>query len=262
MKVQELAIYPLKSARAQKLKEMRVTAFGPEGDREWMLVDADGKFISQRTHSKMATIDVLSDGEGLSIGLNKMFFKVPRRPVTRTLSVQIWNDTVEAALEPDLFSQALSQYLETPCRLVRYTALSKRKLQSLTADWSPEVRFADGRPLQILNLKSLEDLNSKLESPVGTDRFRANIIFDGTTAFEEDTWKRIQIGEVIFSQPKPCARCIMITMDQKTGLREGPEPLKTLSTYRKDGSKVLMGSLWIPENAGVIRPQDPITRLD
>lgn len=261
--LQALHIYPIKSCRGQIVKNLNIQADGPLGDRTWMLVDEDGKFLSQRTHPKLATLECHWDESGLTIGYNKQFFKVPAaNSGKRTLPVTIWNETVEAVLEADLYSQAISQYLGAKCRLVRYTAISHRPLKSMAEGWKPEVRFADGRPLLSTNVKSLEDLNSKLSQPVGMDRFRPNIVFQGETAFEEETWQKIKIGSVIFSQPKKCSRCVMINIDQQTGVSTGADPLKTLATYRKEGNKVNFGSLWIPENTGIISAADHLEILE
>lgn len=263
MKIEELYIYPIKSARAQRVTKMPISHEGPEGDRQWMLVDESGKFISQRTVPKLATVEVFCDESSLTVGIQKMFVKISKNnSFQRKVRVSVWNDSFDAALEPDLYSQALAKYLGVDCRLVRYAPYSQRRVRSLEMEWKPEVRFADGRPVQILNLKSLQDLNSRLSVPVGADRFRANIVFSGTEAFQEDQWKRIRIGSMIFSQPKKCARCAITTIDQQTGVPLGPEPLKTLANYRRDGKDVFFGSLWIPESPGVVNVGDVIEVLE
>ncbi|MBO9668286.1 MAG: MOSC domain-containing protein [Bdellovibrio sp.] len=263
MKVAELNIYPLKSARGQMVPQMKITTQGPEGDREWMLIDETGRFISQRTLAKLATVEVFHEPTALTVGIDKMFFKISKNnSFKRMVKVQVWNDTFEAALEPDLYSQALAQYLGVNCRLVRYAPLSQRRVLSLNKEWKPEVRFADARPLLLVNTKSLEDLNQRLATPVLMNRFRPNIVVEGNTAFEEDTWKRIRIGDVVLSQPKKSARCKIITIDQKTGVENGPEPLKTLAGYRRDGNGVFFGTLWIPENEGLMSANDPVEVLE
>jgi uncharacterized protein YcbX len=263
MQITELNIYPIKSARAQSLPQMKITSQGPEGDREWMLIDENGKFLSQRTLPKMATVQVSYDPMALTIGMDKMFFKVPRNnSFKRQVKVQVWSDTFDAALEPDLYSQGLAQYLGVQCRLVRYAPYSQRRVLSLKKEWKPEVKFADGRPLLLTNTKSLEDLNQRLPVAVPMNRFRPNIVVEGKSAFEEDKWKRIRVGDVILSQPKKSARCKIVTIDQQTGVSEGDEPLKTLSTYRRDGNAVFFGTLWIPENEGVIDLGAPVEVLE
>ncbi|MEN0060288.1 MAG: MOSC domain-containing protein, partial [Bdellovibrio sp.] len=199
----------------------------------------------------------------LTLGWGQSFFKIPaQNSFRRTMNVQVWNDSFTAALEPDLYSQALSQYLGQNCRLVRYAPFSERKVGAeVKASWSPEVRFADGRPLLLVNEASLQDLNARLADPVGVERFRPNIVVRGSTPYEEDNWSRIRLGEVIFSAPKKCARCVMINIDQKTGVSRGAEPLKTLAQFRREGAKVHFGTLWIPENAGTIRVEDSLEVL-
>ncbi|WP_413584540.1 MOSC domain-containing protein [Bdellovibrio sp. HCB274] len=262
MQVSELSIYPLKSGRAQNLSLMKITHEGPEGDREWMLVDENGKFVSQRTLPKLATVNAVFDPASLTLAFEKMFFKIGRKTsFSREVKVQVWNDSFTAALEPDLYSQALSQYLGVNVRLVRYAPYSQRRVLSTNKEWKPEVRFADGRPLLLVNTASLEDLNSKLPTPVPMNRFRPNIVVQGQNAFEEDSWKRIKVGEVILSQPKLSARCHITSIDQQTGISQGKEPLATLATYRRDGNKVNFGTLWIPENEGVIQMGDSIEVL-
>lgn len=263
MKIEELFIYPIKSARSQKVNSLSISHMGPDGDREWMLIDREGKFLSQRRLPKMATIEVFLEEESLTVGLEKMFFKISKKnSFQRTVSVELWGGSFEAALEPLLYSQGLSQYLGVDCQLVRHMPRTQRQLKSDRHDWNPEVRFADQRPLQLLNLKSLEDLNQRLEQPVSVDRFRANILFSGSEAFEEERWNRIKIGNVVLAQPKKCARCNVITVDQKIGLSTGVEPLRTLSSYRKEQGKVYFGTLWIPQNDGQITDQHSLEVLD
>lgn len=260
--IESLYIYPVKSCRGQSVKQMNILRDGPQGDRLWMLVDENGKFLSQREHPQMATLETHLDESGLTLGYGKQFFRISlNNSLKRTLPVTIWNDTVEAALEPDLYSQAISQHLGVTCRLVRYTPNSQRKVKSVSEAWSPEVRFADGRPLLIINSKSLEDLNSKMTTPVGVERFRCNVFFSGEQAFEEDAWSKIRIGEVVFSQPKKCARCVMINIDQQEGVGKGPDPLKTLASYRRVDKGVNFGVLWIPENEGRLSLSDKIEVL-
>lgn len=260
--VTELFIYPLKSCQSQKVETMRITEEGPEGDRQWMVIDNQGVFLSQRTLPKLASVQIHLNEQGLSLGLGKQFFVVPAKSVfKKSVPVNVWGHEFEAALEADLFSQAISQYLGVSCRLVRYAPFSQRKVGTAETAWAPEVQFADSRPVLLLNTKSLDDLNQRLTTAVPMNRFRGNIIYDGQEAFEEDAWSKIQIGSVVFSQPKKCSRCKIITLDQSTGASSGPEPLKTLSAYRRDGNKVNFGVLWIPENAGTIKRGDSVQVL-
>lgn len=74
----------------------------------------------------------------------------------------------------------------------------------------------------------------------------------GCDPFAEETWKRIRIGGVDMALVKPCARCMVTTIDKDT-LAKSKEPLKTLSTYRKQELGVIFGMNIIPLNEGVVR---------
>ena len=48
-------------------------------------------------------------------------------------------------------------------------------------------------------------------------------------------------GDIQINGLKLCGRCVMINIDQENGIMTGSEPLRTLSKYRKEGSKVMFG---------------------
>jgi uncharacterized protein YcbX len=111
--------------------------------------------------------------------------------------------------------------------------------------------FADGYPILLISEESLEDLNSRLEKPIPMNRFRPNLVVRGCAPFAEDTWKRIQIGEVELGIVKPCPRCVVTTIDKET-LEQKKEPLKTLNTFRRQAGEVMFGQNVIPLNEGRI----------
>jgi uncharacterized protein YcbX len=122
------------------------------------------------------------------------------------------------------------------------------------------VSFADGYPFLLTSESSLDELNSRMGTAIPMDRFRPNFVVTGSNAFAEDAWKKIHIGEAEFHVVKPCARCVITTIDQKTGEKSGAEPLKTLAQFRKKRGKVLFGQNLIAENAGArVRVGDLVT---
>jgi uncharacterized protein YcbX len=116
-------------------------------------------------------------------------------------------------------------------------------------------------PYLIIGQESLNDLNSRLEIPVPMDRFRPNIVFSGGVAFQEDSLRKVKIGDLEFQIVKPCARCVMTTVDQETG-EKSKEPLKTLSDYRKINSKVYFGQNVVALETGKVRIGDLIQPLE
>ena len=109
----------------------------------------------------------------------------------------------------------------------------------------------------LISQASLNDLNSRLSEAVPMNRFRPNLVINGTTPFEEDTWSEIKIGEVHFKVAKPCARCILTTVNQDTGTK-GTEPLRTLAQYRSVNNKILFGQNLIALNEGKVCVNDSV----
>ena len=131
------------------------------------------------------------------------------------------------------------------------------------ADPGDEVGFADAYSLLLTTEASLAELNSRLDAPVGMAHFRPNLVVTGCEPFAEDRWKRVRIGGVELALRKPCARCVLITVDPETA-RPHPhqEPLRTLATYLKRGSKVLFGQNVLPRGGGTLRVGDPVEVLE
>jgi uncharacterized protein YcbX len=131
------------------------------------------------------------------------------------------------------------------------------------------VTFADAYPLLVIGESSLADLNDRLiargAATLPMDRFRPNLILADSPAYAEDTWPRFRVGDIIFRAGGPCARCSVTTTDQATGQLDGPEPLQTLATYRRDSvqsSSVNFGQNLIHETkSGVLRVGDTLTIL-
>lgn len=260
--VQDIFIYPIKSLKGIRILEAKVEEKGFQYDRRWMLVDQEGLFVSQRTDHKLALLQVEFDGEMLSVFPKtnpENFIHIPLSEAKgEELMVKIWDDEVKARKVDSRIDQWVSHFLEKEVFLVQMPESTQRKVNSKYAVNSEPVSFADGMPYLIIGQESLNDLNSRLNSPVLMDRFRPNVVFSGGTPFGEDGWRKIKIGEVAFQIVKPCARCVMINVDQKTG-KSNKEPLKTLASYRAVGNKVMFGQNMLALQEGVVKIGDLIT---
>ncbi|NQV16152.1 MOSC domain-containing protein [bacterium] len=265
MKLDQINIYPIKSCSGIDLLEGEVQDRGFPLDRRWMLIDSKGIFISQRNSPRLSLIKIELKGDQLLVSYPGMDHLRIRIGVSESVLVktQIWDDTVEAywigSEADDWFSQALNRTL----KLVFMDDKISRPLayEHLPQHKAFEVSFADAYPYLLTNQASLEDLNQRLEYPIGMDRFRSNLSVSGFDAFAEDHWKKIKIGDVEFQVVKPCARCQVTTIDQMTG-KASKEPLKTLATYRKHKGKVLFGMNLIALTRGIIRTNDLVYILN
>ncbi|MET9514297.1 MOSC N-terminal beta barrel domain-containing protein [Streptomyces sp. NPDC002994] len=264
-------VYPVKSAAGCAPGEVKIEPWGPAGDRRWMLVDPVGKVVTQRPQPSLALTraDPLPGG-GIRLsapGRESLSVAVPES--AGTTDVQLWKDKVEA-VEADAGAHAwFSEYLGTEVRLVHLDDPARRRpIDPDYAEPGETVSFADGYPLLVTTLSSLDALNSLIaqgdhadESPLPMNRFRPNAVLDGTAPWAEDDWKRIAIGGVTFRVAKPCGRCVVTTTNQRTAQR-GKEPLRTLARHRRSGDQLLFGQNLVPEGTGTIRVGDPVKILE
>ncbi len=258
MEISEINIYPIKSLGGISLKEAIVEKQGLQFDRRWMLADENGKFFTQREFPKMATLKVSIETDGLRVSDQNESLLIPfdENGTGDEIEVEVWNSKLTAQTSENHINNWFSDILQTTCQLVRMNQNSKRLVNPVYAvrKFQDTVSFADGYPVLLIGEGSLADLNSRLEKPILMHRFRPNLVVKNSTAFAEDTWKQIQIGETIFHLVKPCERCVITTINQENGISDGKEPLQTLATYRlvkKNGeSKILFGQNMIIEKAG------------
>ena len=246
-------IFPIKSAAGISLPSARVTDRGFEHDRRWMLVDTAFNFLSQRKFPKMALIHTEISDNFLHITAPKQStLRLPLSGCTgKELSVDIWSDNCPARSCGQESDSWFSQFLGMDVHLVYMPDSTRRMTDPKYGEDQRTVSFADGYPFLLISEESLWDLNARLQKPLEMKRFRPNLEISGCQPYEEDSWKMIQIGDVKFELVKPCSRCSITTVDPRTAA-VGKEPLKTLATYRKKGSKVYFGQNLIHRNTGVL----------
>lgn len=266
MHLSEINIYPIKSLKGIPLQVAVVEDRGLKYDRRWMLVDDDGRFLTQREHPAMARIGVRIEGDELIASFGGEELRLPMESDTgKRVRVKVWSSTLKAEEYPAETGEWFSDALGMQCRMVRMPEGERRLVNPFYAvrKFKDVVSFADGYPFLLIGQASLDDLNSRLEAPVPMNRFRPSLVVAGAEPFAEDNWKKIRIGPTVFHLVKPCGRCVVTTIDQQQGEKTGPEPLKTLSGYRKKGDKVLFGQNMIAEKAGgTLRLGDEVEVLE
>ena len=255
IKITELYIYPVKSLAGIQLNSSNLSPFGLNYDRRWMIVDDKGLFVSQREHSKMATIKTaIIDGQ-LMLSNNQDQIAVPNSDKNDQITVTVWKDTVMASHVCEKVDKWLSDKLNISCRLVYMHNQVQRQIDEDFAAPNQYVSFADGFPLLVISQASIDDLNSRLDTFVSVDRFRPNMIVSGTTAFAEDHWQDLSINNIDFKAVKPCSRCIMPSINQQTGVQDQVKMLSTLNKYRKFDKKIKFGQNLIFKDANLIDKQ-------
>jgi uncharacterized protein YcbX len=152
----------------------------------------------------------------------------------------------------------MSAVLERRVRVLYMPDSHRRPVNPARARPSDVVSFADAYPFLAISEASLADLNARLETPVGMDRFRPNIVVSGIAAYDEDRWQAVRLGTLGFRAPKRCDRCSVTTVDPTSGVR-GKEPLRTLAKYRLEEGKVWFGMNLIHDQEGVLAVGDPVS---
>jgi uncharacterized protein len=268
----ELNLYPIKSCAGIALREATVTPAGLMSehifDREWMVIDEAGNFMTQRAHPRMALITPRIKADTLELRAPGMLrleipLGLPTPEDERTLTVRVWDDEVRAYDCDDTTATWFSKFLGTPCRLVRFHAEAKRQA---SAKWTGGVDaptlFSDGFPMLVISAASLADLNAKLtaqgRAALPMNRFRPNIVIDGVDAFEEDYAETINIGTTTLKPVKPCARCIIPSVDQSSG-DIGADPLDILRGYRANPK--VDGGIAFGMNAVLLEGEGQVLRI-
>ena len=259
--VSGLFVHPVKSCAGVALREARLMDTGLDLDRAWMVVDAEGRFVTQREQPRMALVrpqikvlEVVLRAPGmlaLHLGINE---------VEKPARVQVWGDEVDAWDMGDVAGQWFSDFLGQPgLRLVRFDPeVTRLASKQWTGEVDAPIEFADGFPLLVVGEASLAELNQRLaaagHAAVGIERFRPNIVLAGLQAHDEDRLHELRIataeGEVVLRLVKPCSRCPIPNVDPASG-QSSPEVLQTLSAYRADAR--LDGALAFGMNAVIVQ---------
>ena len=255
--VSELYIHPLKSAASVAVDKVAIDTFGLQYDRRWMLVDESGDFLSQRKLPAMCLIKAAVVDSFLTVSVPDL----PVLTLTGTLKnareVTVWGDVCNSYDCGDEAADYLSRFLQVKCRLVYFPDNEERQVDLQYAKKGDLTGFSDGFPLLLISQASLDDLNTRLDSPVSMTRFRPNIVISGVEAFAEDNWESIKVGGINLRVVKPCSRCSIPSVDPLTGLRSA-EPVKTLRTYRMRNSKVYFGQNVIADSTGMLEIGMPV----
>jgi len=268
MRVAAIWRYPVKSLGGQQVARAMIEPRGIEHDRRWMMTTPGGRFLTRRELPAMAHVHaapavdgtiVLSHRDGTTLAVD-----VPGEgpPVP----VQIWGDHLTARDAGDAAAQWLSATFGRDVRLVHMPDAVLRPVDDSYARAGDHVSFADGFPMLITVVESLDALNRQLASPIPMARFRPNLVIEGAAAFAEDGWQRLQIGDVSLRVVKPCTRCVITTQDVDTG--EIPDRMEPLRTLRAMGRVMpgdaklrepIFGQNAIPDRAGAIAVGDAVT---
>ncbi|MGH8123041.1 MAG: MOSC domain-containing protein [Rudaea sp.] len=258
-------IYPLKSCAPLALNQAQVEARGLAGDRRWMVVDGEGKFLSGREQPRLTLIRAQPGADDAlqldAPGMPTLRLNAPPADGAR-LAAHLWDDAIAPLLAAPVAHAWISAFLGQPCRIVMMDARCARPVDAKYGVPGDEVSLADGFPLLLISQAALDQLNAKLAQPVSMLRFRPNLVVTGTAPHAEDGWQRVRVGAIEFDVVKACIRCLFTTVDFERGERDpAGEPLRTLIGYRRTEKGVAFGQNLIARGSGALRIGDTVQAL-
>ncbi|MEG3127919.1 YcbX family protein [Pantoea cypripedii] len=260
-----LFIHPVKSMRGLQLSHAQVLESGLAFDRIFMVTETDGTFITARQYPEMVrfTPALLPDGlflqapDGSQALIRFADFTATDAPT------EVWGNHFTSRIAPAEINLWLSGFFPRPVQLRWTGSQPTRRVKRF--DQVP-LSFADGFPYLLVNMASLQDLQQRCPASVRVEQFRPNLVVSGAQAWEEDSWKKLTIGDITFEMPKPCSRCVFTTVGTESGQKHPQgEPLATLQRFRsaQDGSgDIDFGLNLIALNSGVIRVGDQVTIVE
>lgn len=262
MKVSGINVYCVKSCKGKAVQSWPLDSYGLKYDRQWVIVDNNNNFLTQRQFHKISLIETDINYEDLILRASGMpELKVPLDLDYGTISkIKVWSSSLDVIEQGRESKKWLSKFLEADCRLVRIP--SSIGFQRVAEDKKTPILTPDNFPFLAISEESLTDLSKRAGKEIPMDRFRPNLVLSGLKPYGEDELKLIEIGNVILKGARQCDRCEIPNINQLTGKMEDKVPTKTLTGYRRVGKDILFGMYFAHQNLGEVSVGDEVKVLE
>ncbi len=257
----DIYIYPVKSLTGFRADQWPVDRNGLQHDRQWMLIDENNNFLSQRKLPRMALINTAIRNQQLILSTDHSDISLPLVSSGESVHVTVWHDQCRAETIGKDVDEWLSDFLHRPCRLVVMPDDSIRQVDQKYAHPQDQTAFSDGFPFLITSDASLQALNQHMPEPVDIQRFRPNLVISDCEPYAEDHWRQIAINTIRFRLPKPCSRCAVPGVNPHTAERE-KAPLTALNNTRKWEKQVYFGQNALHDRSGSLRCGNPVSIIE
>ncbi|MCR1026104.1 MOSC domain-containing protein [Cellulophaga baltica] len=266
MKVEQLYTYHLKSGRGRHQTSVKISETGFSNDRTIAILDVNNKVITGRDYPQLLGINSTIRDNILILNLNALDthrFILPEL-TQDTIAVKLFRNTVLGHLFKQEANELISDFLQGQFRLVYIGNYFRPLLKSRGGKDGDTTGYADSSPVHLINLKTLQYLNTSLKEKVTTRHFRPNIVVDGNAAFEEDSWAIIEINGIRFRLQEKTQRCIFTTIDPNTYKKsEKLQPLSSIAAIRaKFSQRPTFGIGLVPSENGTIAVEDKIKIME
>jgi uncharacterized protein len=268
IRLRGINLHPIKSTAIRPVEQAVVGRSGLVGDREWMVIDADGDLVTARERPVMFRVvaDTPATGCPADVPLRlsaPLLGLAPLDVVPHDGSVDVRIHgrgpcpARPAGPEADAWiGKALGV---DGLRLVWCSEPGARTVTNSLARPSDRAAFHDVSPVSLASDTSMAALNTWMGEDLPVSRFRSNLVVDGTEeAFEEDGWSTVRIGGAILRAAGPIQRCVMTTIDVDT-LAKGQDPIKALAVHRRRDGKTWFAIHLMIDREGAIAVGDELT---
>ncbi|MXQ79872.1 hypothetical protein E5288_WYG007232 [Bos mutus] len=211
-------------------------------DRSWMVVNHNGICLSQKQEPRLCLIQPFIDLQRRIMVIKAQGMEpieVPLEENSEQVQIcqsKVCADRVNTYDCGEKISNWLSKFFGRPYHLIKQSSdfqrnAKKKHGKDQSAHTTATLSLVNEAQYLLINRSSILELQQQLSTscengkeelfPMNNliSRFRANIITNGTRAFEEEKWDEISIGSLRFQVLGPCHRCQMICIDQQTGQR-------------------------------------------
>jgi uncharacterized protein YcbX len=245
--ISQMFIYPIKSCAGIEISESPLLHTGLLYDREWMIVDQEGQFVTQRQIPHMVWITPRLTAEALYLSApDHQEVRVAFDAVGTSKQVTVWRDTLMGDDMGDAVAAWLDAFLAVPGKRFRLIRFSPQASRLSAKEWTGDLKapnmFSDGFALLVVTQRAIDVLNERLVAEgfeaVDMLRFRPNLVLEGLDAHTEDELSNLLLhtaaGMIDLRLVKPCGRCPIPNIDPYTATST-PEVMETLSAYRRLG---------------------------
>lgn len=243
MRLSEIWVYPVKSLRGYSVPSTTLIEGGLALDRRWMIVSEEGQFLTQRDLPQMVSLFAKFGVEDTLIISHRSGGRVEIDPLTDQSSliyVQVWKDKCPAIPAPVAVNRQLSVWLGREVQLVTLISGQLRAVNPQYGHITDQVSFADGFPLLVTSVASINALNHTMKYPIEMERMRANLIISDCEPYAEDSWQSVEINGIAIDLVKPCSRCIIPSINLQSGVSE-PHVIRALNESRRIGGSIFFG---------------------
>lgn len=222
MTVTQLGHVYVKATQFLHPVRVEVGRSGIRHDREFALVDDDGKFVSSDSHGLFIQLKFPFDAMANTLRLDLPDGREVTGPAQG--SGRSWSINharlrdIPVAMVEGPWTEALSAYAGRPIHLARCVQTSDA---------------IDVFPITLLTTSSLRRLSREVGASVDAARFRAGLVLDNSIEHEADTWagRQLRVGTVTLKVRTAVPRCGITGFNPRSGARD-QEVMKGLIRYR------------------------------